>query len=369
MSDADRFASSRREFLTGRAVQKEVERAGDALADQIVASTPQAPTSGGTVRLGTRAMACDFAVVLNPGPAEQVWHASDALELVHQLEDQMSIYRAHSELSRLNARAAGGPVEAEPRLFDLLVQACEIARATGGTFDPTTGQLVFLWRRCKQEGRVPTGAEIAECLATRGVEHIEFNHERHTVRFHREGTTLDLGGIGKGHALDRAGEVLNAQGLDSWLLHGGHSSILARGDHNAVGGWPVGLRNPLFPGEQLCTVVLRDQALSSSGSGVQYFRFEGRRYGHILDPRTGWPVEGMLSATVIAPTAAEADALSTAFFVMGLEKAWEYCDNSDGIGAILIPPPRGGRKLEPVVRGIPDDVLFFTPGITPADIA
>ena len=169
-----------------------------------------------------------------------------------------------------------------------------------------------------------------------------------------------MGGIGKGYALDRIGQLLLDDGLDNWLFHGGNSSLLARGDHNAMGGWPVGLRNPLFPKQRLATVLLRDCALSTSGTGVQHFRVEGERYGHILDPRTGWPAEELLSVTVLAPTAAEADALSTAFFVMGVESSQQYCDNREGVGAILIPPPRQGRTLEPNVCGISAEVLFFT---------
>ncbi|HVV99773.1 MAG TPA: FAD:protein FMN transferase, partial [Planctomycetaceae bacterium] len=145
------------------------------------------------------------------------------------------------------------------------------------------------------------------------------------------------------------------------LLHGGHSSVLARGGHAGHAGWPIGVRNPNFPDRQLATLLLSGQGMSTSGSGVQYFRFGGRRYGHLLDPRTGWPVEGMLSVTVLAPTAAEADALSTAFFVLGVEKARSYCHNRTDVAALLIPHPPPGRRLEPVNLGIPDDVLFITP--------
>jgi thiamine biosynthesis lipoprotein len=123
----------------------------------------------------------------------------------------------------------------------------------------------------------------------------------------------------------------------------------------------VGVKNPLFTDERYATLLLRDQAMATSGSNIQYFRFQGRRYGHILDPRTGWPADELLSVTVLAPTAAEADALSTAFYVLGLEKALEYCDNHPSIGALLVPPPQQGRRLEPVVRNISDDALFLSP--------
>lgn len=361
MPEPDRQPPTRREFLAGDALRSELEHLADrALSDAASAELESEPAGGPTLRLQTRAMACDFAVLLNEHDRTWLGAASDALETVHALEDQMTVYREHSELSQLNRRAALSPVQVEPALFELLQTACRIARETGGSFDPTSGPLVALWRQCRAAGRIPTGEEIAAALQVTGVEHVEFDAATSSVRYRKAGVELNLGGIGKGYALDRIGETLAQSGVSDWLVHGGHSSLLARGDHGGRGGWPVGIRNPLFPTERLATIVLRDCALSSSGSGVQSFRYEGRRYGHILDPRTGVCADELLSVTVLAPTAAEADALSTAFFVMGVENALRYCDNWTHIGALLIPPPRRGRRLEPVVRGIPDELLFYS---------
>jgi thiamine biosynthesis lipoprotein len=180
------------------------------------------------------------------------------------------------------------------------------------------------------------------------------------VRFPADGFRLDLGAVGKGYAADCAAAELRARGVCDFLIHGGFSSLYAAGEHASQEGWPVGLKNPLFTAETYATVLLRDCGLSTSGSNIQYFRHAGRRYGHILDPRTGWPSEGLLSVTVTAPTAAEADALSTAFYVMGLEKAVAYCHDHPQVGAILIPPP-DRRSLEPIVLNIPEDRVFFDP--------
>jgi len=368
----DGNASSRRDFLTGRSLGSEINHVAHAVGDAVLdgaGEPPAGPRSGPTVRISTRAMACDFQVILNAGPdsAVETWHASDALDLVHRLEDQMTVYRDHSELITINRTAAVEPVEVEPRLFDLLRQACELSRATEGAFDPTSQPLVALWRRCRDESRTPDDDELRQALALVGTNHLNLDADRHTIEFARPGVELNVNGIGKGHALDRAAEVLDGHGLRNWLLHGGHSSVLARGDHNGQSGWPVGIRNPLFPDQRLATLVLRDRAMGTSGSGVQFFRVEGRRFGHILDPRSGWPVDHLLSATVLAPTAAEADALATAFFVLGLEKASAFCQNYGSVSALLIPPPRGGRKLEPVCLGIPDDDLFFPPDSTTSE--
>ena len=371
VSDEPSQSANRREFLTGKAIRSEIENAGGQLADRLTESVDDRaePCGGDTIRLATEAMACEFSVLLNPAPENRLHIASDALDLVHQLEDQMSVYREHSELSELNRQAFDGDIVVEEQLFLLLRRACELCCKTEGAFDPTSGPLIALWRECRSDGRIPTEAELEKIARDRGVRHVEFNDDNETqsIRFHQRDIRLDLGGIGKGYALDRAGQFMVENGLNDWLIHGGHSSILARGDHNNIGGWPVGIRNPLFPKERLATVLLRDCGFSSSGSGTQHFRQAGKRYGHILDPRTGWPVDGMLSVSVIAPIAAEADALSTAFFVLGLENTRRYCDNHPEISALLIPTPRRGRTLEPVVCGIPDEVLFFNHADVPTE--
>lgn len=363
MSDKNHSSSNRREFLSGRALRRGAENLGAAIADELLDGSEEIsiPTGGAAIHLSTRAMACDFSVIMNPGPGSQTMHASDALDLIHALEAQLTVFRETSELSRINSQAFQEAVEVEPKLFELLLEAGRICRETEGGFDPTSGPLIKLWRHCRHENRIPTRTEISDCLERTGLDHVTFHEELRSIQFDHPDVEFDLGGIGKGYALDRAGDFLVENDEENWLFHGGHSSILARGDHNACGGWPVGIRNPLFPKQRLATILLNNCALSSSGSGVQHFRHAGKRYGHILDPRTGWPVEGMLSVTVLAPTAAEADALSTAFFAIGVENARRYCDNREDVSALLIPPPQGGRKLEPINCGIPEGVLYYTP--------
>lgn len=304
-------------------------------------------------------MACDFSAIMNAGVSTQgIDHAFDALRLVADLEAQMSVYRADSELSAINGTAAECPVHVETELFNLLVQAKNISYQTDHAFDPTAGPLVALWRACRAELRIPTQNEIDDCLQIVGIEHVHFDETDHLIHFDRGGVELNLGGIGKGHALDRVGETLRSGDLQNWLLHGGHSSLSASGDHNGLGGWPVGIGNPLFTGKRLGTLLLSDCSMATSGSNIQYFRHQGTKYGHILDPRNGWPIETVLSVTVLAPTAALADALSTAFYVMGVEKVAACCDNLSGVSAIVIPFP-SGRQLEPTVFGVPEEKLFW----------
>ena len=375
MSDS---IANRRDFLAGRALRDEIVAVGQGVGDALLDTTDEPrrePTSGATVRLTTSAMATDFAVILNEAHPDDhrqpLRWASEALDLIHVLEDQMSVYRPHSELSQLNRVAASRPVQVEERLFELLSLARDISMETDGCFDPTSGQLIALWRQCRKEVRLPTETELVERLALVGMRHVSFGTvssplpvgegtgQDTLIAFDRAGVELNLGSIGKGYALDRAAEILIEHELTEWLIQGGHSSVIARGGHNGLSGWPIGLRNPLLPQRRLGTILLRDQALATSGTAVQHFRFEGKRYGHIIDPRTGWPVDNMLSVTVLAPTAAEADALSTAFFVGGVELAERYCSNNPLVAAVLIPPPIHGQRLQPVNLGISEDVLFW----------
>lgn len=321
------------------------------------------PSAGITVRLGTRAMACDFSVILNPGPTIQIELAGQALEAIHAIEDWLSIYRAHSELSHVNRTAGKSPQTVRGDLFELLQKAADIHRRTDGAFDMATGALTKLWRACRQNQTIPAQSEIEVALAASGMAQMTLDPKKNHISFSQPGLILDPGAIGKGYALDVAADLILAHSAhpESFLLHGGHSSLLARGGHNGHRGWPIGIGNPLFTEKRLGTLLLRDQAMATSGSNIQFFRYEGKRYGHILDPRTGWPVDGMLSVTVLAPSGAIADALSTAFFVMGVEKALECCEKWPEIGAILIPFPAHGRKVRPEVTGIPPEQIVWDP--------
>jgi thiamine biosynthesis lipoprotein len=309
-------------------------------------------------------MACEFEVQLAASrDDDSMGHVFSALDLVETLESQLTVYRDDSEVIRVNREAANRPVPVEPRLFAMFQLAEQLHRETGGAIDITSGPLSDAWGFSRREGRLPSDGAIEEALERVGMQHVALDAAEQTVSFRRSDINVNFNCLGKGYALDRMAELLATNFVDDYLLHGGKSSVLARGEQPgnvAVGGpaarpgdpqaerapgggWIIGLRHPLRPAEKLAEFVLRDQALSTSGSGTQFFIRRGRRYGHILDPRTGRPAEGMYSATVLAPTAAEADALSTAFYVMGPVAVSEYCVHHPDIGALLIiPGPREG---------------------------
>jgi thiamine biosynthesis lipoprotein len=177
---------------------------------------------------------------------------------------------------------------------------------------------------------------------------------------------LNPGAIGKGWAIDRVMEKLRDCDVPSALVHGGASSVRAIGGQGiAPSGrrsWPVGVRHPLRPGRRLATVQLIDRALGTSGSGTQFFIERGRRLGHILDPRTGVPAEGVLSATVVAPTAAEADSLSTALYVLGPAGLARVAPAGGAVGAILVAPGKAAGAVRVITANLDEDLFAIEPG-------
>ena len=335
---------SRRELLTRRSTR----------------STDRAPQAGGTLRLNIHAMACDFGAAVNPGQTDLLLQCGEALEVVSEIESWLSPWRSDSEVSRLNACPVGEHFPTSAELLNILLIAAGLYDSTEGAFDIVAGAQVELWKRCRAEERLPGDAEIQRALAASGTAKLAIDRTDSQVSRKHAEAAINPGAIGKGHALDRTLALLKEAGqADDLLLHGGRSSLMARGRHADLDGWPIGIGNPLLTNRRLGTVILRNQAMSTSGSNIQFFRCEGRRFGHILDPRTGWPVDGMLSATVLADSAAVADALSTAFFVLGVEKAIECCDTIENVGAVLIPFPVQGAKVEPILHGISDDQVFW----------
>ncbi|TWT96043.1 Thiamine biosynthesis lipoprotein ApbE precursor [Botrimarina colliarenosi] len=347
---------SRRDFLRGRAalaaaadaveavLDAATETAGDAIDRRLggTASPETIRRGPRTVTLSRRAMACDFELMLADENA--VAQGMAALDRVERLEDQLTVYRDDSELVDLNRRAASERVAVEPRLFSLLELCGRIHTDSEGAFDPTSGPLSRVWGFHRREGRMPSDDERRAALGRVGWRHVELDATEQTVRFTHDGVEINVNSIGKGYALDRVAEDLAEREVHDSLMHGGRSTLLARGDDHLRegGGWLAAIRNPLHPQQRLAEFVLRDEALSTSGSGTQFFEHEGRRYGHLIDPRTGWPAEGLYSATVIAPTAAEADALSTAAYLLGVEGTRRLCGRRPGLRALLLAPEEEG---------------------------
>jgi thiamine biosynthesis lipoprotein len=312
------------------------------------------------LRVRRRAMATDFEILLPIGTPDAVAAAEAGLDVVDRLEQQMTVYRDDSELSRINRMAFAEAVPVEESLFGLLQLAARISADTAGAHDIAAGALVKAWGFFRGPCRVPSAAERRRALECVGMRYVVLDPQQHTVRFLRAGLEFNLGSIGKGYALDRAAGLLRAEWkIAHGLLHGGGSSVYARGDEpGEERGWSVGIRHPWDAGRRLAVVRLRDRGLGTSAATFRHLEYHGRKLGHILDPRTGWPAEGMASVSVLAPTAAEADALATAFFILGVEPARAYCAAHPEIGAVLLP---AGEATRPIVLGLAPDDLELAP--------
>ncbi len=319
------------------------------------------------VRVSRRAMATTFEIAIPYGTPHAIEAGEAALDLIDRLEDQLTVYRDTSEVSRLNA---AGAAVVEPNLFDLLQRCATLTNDTGGAFDAACGAVIKCWGFYKREGQVPTEPELTAAMHRTGFRHVILDAPTRTVKFNRPGLELNLGAIGKGYALDRAAQLLRREwGIRSALLHGGGSSVLAVGvPPTDVRGWRVAVRHPTDDSRTLGSLYLADRALGTSAATYQYFEYNGRRYGHVLDPRTGRPAAGVLSASCVANSAADADALSTAFFVAGADWTAEFCRSREHLAAIVLTddaPPRTMNLLAtqydpPGQRDLQDEADWFS---------
>lgn len=268
----------------------------------------------------------------------------EVFEEIDRLDEQMSNYRPESELSVINRQAAIREVIVEPELFHLLQDSLRFSAETDGTFDITVGPLMKHWGFFQRQGRVPSPAEIAQVLKTIGYAHVKLDSARRTVRFDESGIELDLGGIAKGYAVDRAAAILRASHVDIALVSSGTSSIYALGSPPGQRGWTVTVRDPYEAGRAADVFHLQNYSLSTSGCYEKFFNIRGKTYCHIMDPRTGRPVEKMLSAAVLAPSTTQSDALTKPFFIWGPEKSGKYLATHSNLTVVLYQP--GGASKE-----------------------
>lgn len=261
---------------------------------------------------------------------------------VARLERILSDYDPTSELCRLSAAApSGGPVPVGEDLWRVLARSVEIRDATGGAFDPTVGPLTTLWRQARRSGRLPPPEKLAVARSAVGPDTLWLVTGSQGVVLGRPGMRLDLGGIGMGYAADRAIEVLERHGIRSALIDAS-GDVRASGPPPGSAGWRVSLA-PLAVGNDPeasrgkgPVVVLSHAAVTTSGDAYQAVEIDGRRYSHVVDPRTGLGVSGPAAVTVVAPDCTTADAMATAASVLGPEAGSAAIEREPGCAARFV---------------------------------
>ncbi len=294
-------------------------------SDYIKNRTPAIP---GMKRFSHEAMATTFEVIIindDEKYARQV--AAAAFDEVNRLEAELSRFVENSDISRINNLPANQPLVLGLNAFKCLQLSCRIYVETNGAFDVTIGPLMNLRRNENGGLRVPTEQELNHAHQHTGTNLLQLTEDEHSIKLLASPVRIDLGGIGKGYAVDRMAELLREWSIDTALISGGYSSVLALDAPAGTKGWPLTLSNPTNRKEILARPNLHGRALGSSGL---------KKGQHIIDPRTNQPVKNKLAAWSSAPDAATADALSTAFMVMSTDEIEQYCSSHPDIMAMIM---------------------------------
>jgi FAD:protein FMN transferase len=252
---------------------------------------------------------------------------------IERLEDILSEWRPDSAVSRVNLAAGEASVGVPMELMEVMEVADVVSRATGGAFDATWAPLSALWKLDAPNFRPPTEEAVAAARALVDYRDVVLALRKQTVFLRRRGMRLGLGGIAKAHIAERAADFAVANGVSNVLIDAG-GDVVARG-RNGQRPWTVGIRDPRAESSLLATIQLRDETVVTSGDYEHFVEIEGRRYHHLLDPRTGFPASASQSATVVAPRGALADALATGLFILG-DRGLGVLDNFPGAVAMTV---------------------------------
>lgn len=267
---------------------------------------------------------------------------TESLEEARRLDSLLSNYKAASEWSKVNREAGRTPVAVSKELFQLLEACLQYSRESEGTFDISVGPLMRRWGFFKGSGRYPHRSEIRTAMAAVGYQNIILDRRTQTVRFRNPLTEMDPGGIGKGYAVDRMVAILRESGITSAFITAAGSSMYGLGTPPREAGWKVVIRHPADRERNVAEVLLKDEAMATSGSLEKYFMAGGNIYSHIMDPRSGYPAQGTLSVSLIGPKAIDTEAWAKPFYILGRD--WAARHKPKGMRVFYCPEgPRGQR--------------------------
>ncbi|PKV50017.1 thiamine biosynthesis lipoprotein [Aquimarina sp. MAR_2010_214] len=258
-----------------------------------------------------------------------------AVEEIQRIEELISSWDKNSQTSLINKNAGINPVKVDKELFDLIERAVQISKLTDGAFDISYASMDRIWKFDNSMKEMPSEEDVTISVAKVGYQNIILDKEKSTVFLTQKGMKIGFGAIGKGYAADKAKDLLISKGVSAGIIN-------ASGDMNTWGKqpngseWKVAITNPLNKNNAFALLPVIDKAVVTSGNYEKYVTLEGKRYSHIIDPRTGYPSTGIVSATVFAPKAELADALATSVFVMGIEIGLNRINQLKGIECIII---------------------------------
>ena len=264
-----------------------------------------------------------------------------ALAEIHKVDDLMSDYKSDSEISLINKDAAKTAVHLSKATYEVLQRSIEFSKLTDGAFDVTVGPLVDLFHTAEKKQVAPTKEQISQAKSKVGFEKLKLDDKSKTVQFAIEGMRLDLGGIAKGYAIDKAVEALQTSGAIGGMVDLGGDIRCFGAPPKGRNHWLIGVQNPnldedIAERNLVLKLKLANGASATSGDYQQFVLIEGRRYSHIIDRKTGASAQGLSSVTIIADNATDADVLATAVSVMGAEKGLELIESTSDTEAILI---------------------------------
>jgi len=289
----------------------------------------------------------EIKAVVGNRSVEEIDNAIDAaFDAVRRIDSLMSTYKADSEVSEINRRAASEGVLISPETCEVINKALELSRASNGSFDITVMPLLELWGFARGRTKaVPSQAEIDGTLACVGYELIDLDQAKREIRLKRDGTKIDLGGIAKGYAVDSAVKSLAANGVSAGMVNAG-GDLYCLGSKAPGKPWRIAVRDPVNEEGVLGYVQLADKGIATSGDYQNFFMADGVRYSHIFDPRTGRPsTVGPHSVTVVAETCADADGLATAVFVLGPNKGIELLEQLAGVEGLIVSGDEGNLAI------------------------
>jgi thiamine biosynthesis lipoprotein len=335
-----------------------------ALPEPSIAKPPFVPekVSAGETVMGTH---IDLTAFTTPGADEAAVKRIFGLAIaeVRRIEALMTTWKPDSEVSRINAAAGTAPVKVGSETFEVIEKALQTSDISEGTFDITFESLHGLWKFDEdKDPHPPTEAAVKAKLTLVDWHHVKIDKAASTVFIDRPGTKISLGGIAKGYAVDKAAAILVAKGLTSFFVQCG-GDLYTHGTKPDGQAWSAGIRDPRGPNEQFfATLPVTDHAFSTAGDYERSYIVDGKRYHHIIDPRTGFPATASRSVTVYAPTAFIADAIDDAIFILGPEKGFKIVDGIDDCGAVVVDAKNNlwvSSRLKGKLRisGVPTDGL------------